>query len=248
MQQDPNKSQEELLKEFESLSKEITNKPDEIVENLDDSSDVIKFIIKTNIKIGTDKIRTTYLFRLFKTYFKNEVLKDEFIRIMRNFVAINNNFVRIDRSQFSGILPEQFFIEKAKKKIVKTKTYDYSKFVEIFLYENKIKSGPNKIPSTYLYLIFKKWIKDRVNLNPPRTGIFLLLKNKLARKITKNGTFYMITVNETNEKYFKDEYVKKFKKRAKEAHKKRKKNSKKLNQSTQERNLSSFESESKSQN
>lgn len=245
MHQDPNKSHEDLLKDFESLSIEEITKPIVSLESLDDSSDVVRFVMKTNIKPGSDLVRTSYFFRLFKTYFKNSLDIREFSKLLSNFVVINKNFVKIDKSVFSGPTPEEYLIQKSKKRMSKAKVYDYTKFLDIFLYENKIKSGLQKIPANYLFCVYMKWLKNRINKMPPKKGTFILLKDRLDRKVTKHGVFYMITINDTNEVLFKDEYVKKFQKKSKQDYKKRLKESAN-NKPKEERALSSAEPQSQS--
>lgn len=147
---------EELLSLIGSPTEEIKHKSEEeYVEN-----EVIRFLAYYDIKPGNYKINTRVLFRLFKSWSKNKTYKYQtFLRNMFNQLqsgrkthnAEKSVYLKVDKS----LLSITRFLEESKPKRVNfRKTLFYKKFMEEFIEEHKLASGPIYVEADILYYLF----------------------------------------------------------------------------------------------
>ena len=220
-----NKKNEALLEAFEKVKTQEL--PSNVNIESDDVNDIVKFIIRTNIKPGNSPFKTNFLYRLFKSMYKNEIRNQEFFKTLSSFVTIDNGTAFIDLNEFQGITPEKFFIKKEKNHFVLTKNNrlvvkHLDEFVQLF----KIKAGDYPVPAMLMKRIFARWRKLKTKTTPGKNA-YILLNKMLPKKITRFGMYYIIELNEESRKVIKEdevkEYIEKQKRSVQEAQKRRRK-------------------------
>lgn len=201
-----NKINEELLKTFESLDNE------KLSENIisDETPDIVKFIIRTNIKQGDNKIQVRFLYKLFKTLYKTDMTQTGFCRLLTDFITVTNGIAFINLNEFQGLTPEQFHIEKQKRIIRRTRenllVKHFNEFVQIF----NLKPGNKAIPATFLLNSFNKWRRNKTKQAVPYKAFFLLLGKIIPKKSGKYGIYYSLDLNEETRKVIKEDEVEKY--------------------------------------
>lgn len=147
---------EELLGLIGSPTEEIKQKSEEeYVEN-----EVIRFLAYYDIKPGNHRINTKLMFKLFKSWSKNKAYKyKDFLKNtlnqlqsekeLKNYEKIS--YFKIDKS----LLNITRFLEESKPRRVNfRKTLFYKKFMEEFIEQHKLASGPIYVEADILYYLF----------------------------------------------------------------------------------------------
>jgi hypothetical protein len=226
-----NKTQEDLLKEFEDIKKSDTTDSFKVNEHSEEVPAIIKFIIQCNIRPGNKPVKTHFLFKLFKYMFKDPTNAKSFSMKLREYINIDNvtNFAYIDIAQFKGLMPEQLEVDKRKRSLkVHNQTKTIEKFDQ-FMVESKLEKGDYSIPNEIIYRAFYRWFRLKISSKTKRT-IYSLLKKHFEQKQTSISTYSLVKFNDELRKvitedeiidYIREKKVKQ--KRERERYKKRRK-------------------------
>lgn len=179
-------STEELLKALEDNTLIV----DELVNNYQspDDSDVLNFISKFSIYPGTNKIKLSLLYRLYKLSFLNPVSNISFNKVIQDYVQyeMHNEQLHVFINQDPLKLLESIKLEHRKATKRKRTDLKHDVRFEQFIKHYKIKRGLRPVDSSTLYYFYDKWSYENKKREIPYSRFNALCRLHFETKVTKH--------------------------------------------------------------